>query len=369
MSETRDDLLDHLLRGAVEAGASDVHFKPGGPVMFRVGRELRPVEAPVPTESWMEAIVRQIVPAHLLERLRAEREVDFAMALSGVGRFRVNVYQQRGGWVAALRVVRAALRNFEQLHLPPIVRQIAEAPRGIILLAGAPGAGKSTTLAAILQHLNQTTRKHVITLEDPIEYFFEDELCVIEQREIGLDTASFASGLHNVLRQDPDVLVIGEMREAASAQAAVSAANVGSLVLSTLHTQDAAKSIQRVLEFFPGNERDHARRQLATTLRGVICQRLLRSLSGELLPAVEILVNTAGVAKLIESNRLDQLGAAIELGEGDGMQSFEKAIADSLRAGRISEEEALRQVPNPDSFRMRLQGVVLTEGKRILSAR
>ena len=208
-----------------------------------------------------------------------------------------------------------------------------------------------------------------ITLEDPIEYYFEDEMCVIEQREIGLDTASFESGLHNVLRQDPDVLVIGEMRETESARAAVSAANVGTLVLATLHTQDAAKSIQRVLEFFPADEREHARRQLATTLRGVICQRLVRGNHEALLPAVEIMINTAGVAKLIEGNRLDQLPAAIELGEGDGMQSFEQSLMQLLNEGRITQEEALAHVPSPDNFRMRLQGLVLSESKRILGSR
>lgn len=362
-------LFEQVLRGAVEAGASDIHLKAGGPVIFRVDRQLRAVEAPAPTEQWMAAVVRAIVPEHLAERLRVEREIDFSLHRPGVGRFRLNVYQQRGALVAALRVVQGKTRGFTELHLPPIVRTLAESPRGIILLAGAPGSGKSTTLAAMLQHLNSTMRKHIITLEDPIEYYFEDELCVIEQREVGLDTTSFASGLHNVLRQDPDVLMIGEMRDPEGARSAVSAANVGTLVMSTLHTQDAARSIQRVLEFYPGDEREHARRQLASTLRAVICQRLVRGKSGELLPAVEVMINTAGVAKLIEANRLDQLSGAIELGEGDGMRSFERSLTDLLDAGLISDEEALAHAPNAEAFKMRLQGVVLTENKRILGSR
>jgi pilus retraction protein PilT len=221
----------------------------------------------------------------------------------------------------------------------------------------------------MLQHLNRSTRRHIITLEDPIEYYFDDDQCVIEQREIGLDTDSFQTGLRNVLRQDPDVLVIGEMRDASSAAAAVSAANVGTLVLCTLHTMDAARSIQRVLEFFPGEEREYARHQLATTLRAVLCQRLVRTAGDTILPAVEVMVNTAGVAKLIEANRLDQLEGAIELGEGDGMQSFESSLNKLLNAGLITREEALAHAPNPDTFKMRLQGLVRSETKRILGSR
>jgi twitching motility protein PilT len=357
-----------ILRGAVEAGASDIHLKAGSPVMFRINRDLRPVEVPPPTEEWMQQTLREIVPPHLREQCERERVVDFALALQGVGRFRVNAFQQRGSFVLALRHVRTVIRDFEELHLPPIVRTLAETPRGIVIMAGAPGSGKSTTLAAMLQHLNRTARRHIITLEDPIEYFFEDEQSVIEQREIGLDTENFHTGLRNVLRQDPDVLAIGEMRDRSSAQAAVAAANVGTLVLVTLHTHDTVRAIQRIVEFFPADERDHARRQLASTLRGVICQRLVRGVGG-ILPAVEVLINTSGVAKIIEADRLDQLPGAIELGEGDGMQSFDRSLSELLDRGLVTREEALAHAPNPDAFKMRLQGVVRSENKRILGSR
>jgi twitching motility protein PilT len=363
------DTFHQILRGAIQSLASDIHLKVGAPVMFRVDRRLLPVEAPIPTDEWMRAILEKIVPEHLARRLREEHEIDFALALAGVGRFRINVFQQRGGWVMALRVMREAVRSFKDLRLPEVMRRICEAPRGIVLIAGAPGSGKSTTLAAMVEHLNATVRKHIITLEDPIEFFFEDRQCVIEQREIGLDTASFASGLRNVLRQDPDVLVIGEMRDRESASAALSAANVGALVISTLHTNDAARSIQRVLELFPGDERDLARKQIASTLRAVVCQRLVRTTDGRTLPTVEVMINTASVSKLIESNRLDQLGGAIDLGGGDGMLSFDQSLAELLRLGEISEAEALAHAPNPDGFRMRLKGVVLQDAKRILGAR
>lgn len=363
------DTFAQILRGAIAAGASDVHIKADGPVVFRIQRELCPVDSPAPTQSWIKSIIGEIVPPHLRERLEAEREIDFAFPLAGVGRFRVNIYQQRGRFGMALRVVRMEIRSFDELHLPAVVRRIAEAPRGIILIAGAPGSGKSTTLAALIDHVNKRSRKHIVTLEDPIEYFFEDRLSVIEQREVGLDTVTFASGLHNVLRQDPDVLVIGEMRGLDAVMTAVSSANVGTLVVSTLHTSDAARSVQRILDFYPAEERDHARQQLATTLGAVVCQKLVRTKTGTVIPAVEVLLNTSGVAKLIEANKLDQLNAAIELGAGDGMQTFTQALLDLMKQGKITQAEALAHAPNPDAMKMQMQGVVLTDNRRIIGSR
>ncbi len=363
------EILSRILEGAVTAGASDVHLKPGAPVIFRIRGELVPVEAPQPTAEWLGSVLAQIVPEHLRERLALEHEVDFAYAAPGLGRFRANVFQQRGGYVVALRLVKGLLRTFEELHLPPIVRRIAEIPHGIVLLTGATGSGKSTTLAAMIEHLNVTARKHIITLEDPIEYLFEDKQSVIEQREVGLDTASFASGLKNVLRQDPDVIVIGEMRDSASVAAAISAANIGHLVIATLHTVDAAKSVQRILEFFAGADREPARQQLANTLHAVVCQRLVRTPAGDLLPAVEILLNTGSVEKLIHAGHLEKLPAAIELGTGDGMQTFDQALYDLAQSGTISQAEALANSPTPEALKMRFQGVVLNETRRILSAR
>jgi twitching motility protein PilT len=217
--------------------------------------------------------------------------------------------------------------------------------------------------------VNTRVRKHIVTLEDPIEYFFEDKLSIIEQREVGLDTATFATGLHNVLRQDPDVLVIGEMRGLDAVSTAVSAANVGTFVLSTLHTGDAARSIQRILDFYSAEDRDHARQQIASTLGAVICQKLVKTTDGGVIPALEVLINTSGVANLIESNRLDQLNATIELGSGEGMQTFSQALHDLVRSGEITQAEALAHAPSPDAFKMRLQGVVLADARRIISAR
>ena len=358
-----------ILRAAVDSGASDIHLKPDAPVVFRISRDLVPVEAPTPTEEWLTAVLNRIVPMHLQARFAEEHEVDFAYAPPELGRFRVNVFQQRGTHVVSMRLVKVAIRDFAQLNLPPVLKRVTEVPRGIVLIAGATGSGKSTTLAAMIEHINHTARRHIITLEDPIEYLFTDKESVIEQREVGLDTATFATGLRNVLRQDPDVLVIGEMRDASSISAAITAANIGHLVISTLHTSDAAKSVQRILDFFPATDRDQARRQLASTLHAVICQKLVPSQSHVLVPAVEVLINNSSVTKLIHADQLDKLAGVIEMGGGDGMQTFEMALYDLVKAGRISNAEALNHAPNPEALKMRFQGVVLSENRRILGSR
>ncbi|MEP6667949.1 MAG: PilT/PilU family type 4a pilus ATPase [Chthoniobacter sp.] len=363
------EVFSRILQGAVAAGASDIHLKVNSPVVFRVSGELVPVEAPLPTTEWFNTILAKIVPEHLRPQLEHDHEIDFAYMLAGAGRFRVNVFQQRSTYVMALRAVKAQVRLFQELHLPPVFAHIAEAHRGIVLVTGATGSGKSTTLAAMVEHINITAKKHIITLEDPIEYLFDDKQSVIEQREVGIDTTSFSSGLKNVLRQDPDVIVIGEMRDSASVMAAISAANIGHLVIATLHTVDAAKSVQRILEFFPGSDRETTRQQLATTLHAVICQRLVGTPAGAIIPAVEVMLNTASVSKLIHGGNLEKLSAAIELGTGDGMQTFDQALYDLVKSGTISQEEALANSPTPEALKMRFQGVILSESRRILSAR
>ena len=364
-----DPTFEAILRAASEAGASDIHIKPNAAIVVRIDRELTPIEAPIPTEAWVQTILSEVVPAHARQRLDAEHEADFAFTLAGVGRFRTNVYHHRGQPALALRLVRKAAHTFAELHLPESVRHVAEAPRGIVIIAGATGSGKSTTLAAIIEHINATTRRHVITLEDPIEFLFDDKQSIIEQREVGLDTITFASGLRHVLRQDPDVIVIGEMRDAESAAAAMSAANVGHLVVTTLHTSDAVKSVQRVVEFFAEGERDYARRLFASTLRGVVCQRLVNTTGGSIVPAVEILLNNAAVTQLITENKTDKLQGIIELNAADGMQTFDQSLVALVKAGRITREEAIAHAGNPDLLRMGFQGVVLSETSRIMKSR
>jgi twitching motility protein PilT len=236
-----------------------------------------------------------------------------------------------------------------------------------VLVSGSTGCGKSTTLAAMLEHINANFKKHIITLEDPIEYVFEDNQCVIEQREVGLDTLSFHHALRNVLRQDPDIIMIGEMRDSLSFTAAMSAADTGHLVLSTLHTTNAAQSVNRILDFFKAEEREQIRRQLAGTLQAVICQRMVNTVTRGVTPALEIMINTPTVKKMMEENRLDKLPAAIETGTDDGMINFNQALFNLVKQGKISEQEALSKASNPQALEMNFKGIFLDEGRRILT--
>ena len=360
------DLFQKILATAVPAGASDVHLKIGTPVIFRINRQLVAIEAPLPTAEWMDKVVAAIVPKHARVKLDNEHEVDFSYYLPGTGRFRTNVFQQRGQWCLAMRYVKTQVPSFEELGLLPVIKKIAESPRGIVLVSGSTGCGKSTTLAAMIEHINSNSRKHIITMEDPIEYVFEDNQSIIEQREVGLDTLSFEHALKHVLRQDPDIIMVGEMRDATSFSAAMSAADTGHLVLSTLHTTNAAQSVGRILDFFKADEREQIRRQLAGTLQAIICQRMVPSLQGGMVPAIEILLNSGTVRKLIEENRLDKLGAAIETGVDDGMQNFNHALFQLVKDGKISRVEALAKATNPQALEMNFQGIFLSEGKRIL---
>lgn len=265
-----------------------------------------------------------------------------------------------------MRYVKTNVPSFEELGLLEQIKKIAESPRGIVLVAGSTGCGKSTTLAAMIEHINANYRKHLITLEDPIEYVFEDNQAVIEQREVGLDTLSFHHALKHVLRQDPDVIMIGEMRDAISFTAAMSAADTGHLVLSTLHTTNASQSINRILDFFKADEREQIRRQLAGTMQAVICQRMVTTVAGGVTPALEILINTPTVKKLIEENRLDKLPAAIETGTDDGMLNFNQSLFNLVKEGKVSEKEALAKASNPQALEMNFKGIFLDEGRRIL---
>ena len=361
------ELFHRILKIAVEGNASDIHIKPATPVIFRINRELIAVECPYPTLEWMNKVVETITPVHLKKRLEEEREVDFSYYLPEIGRFRTNLFQQRGQWCFAMRYVRNIVPSFEQLGLLPQLRSIAEEHRGIILVAGSTGSGKSTTLAAMVEHVNNNFKRHVITLEDPIEFVFEDNQCVIEQREVGLDTQSFHHALKHVLRQDPDINMIGEMRDDISFAAAMSSADTGHLVISTLHTTTAAQSVTRILDFFKAEEREQIRRQLAGTLRAVVCQRMVPSLNGRMVPAMEIMINSPMVRKLIEENRLDKLSAAIETGGDDGMISFNQSLFNLVKTGKVSEKEALAKATNPQALEMNFKGIFLNEGGRIIS--
>jgi twitching motility protein PilT len=360
------ELFKKILKAAVDGVASDIHLKVGTPVVFRINRELISIECPMPTLEWMNKIVQTVTPPHLTKRLDEDREVDFSYYIPEVGRFRTNVFQQRGQWALAMRHVKSNVPSFEQLGLLEQIKSIAESPRGIVLLAGSTGCGKSTTLAAMIEHINGNFKKHIITLEDPIEFVFEDNQSVIEQREVGLDTLSFHHALKYVLRQDPDIIMLGEMRDDISFSAAMSAADTGHLVLSTLHTTTAAQSITRILDFFKADEREQVRRQLAGTLRAVVCQRMVPTVDNKMTPALEIMINSPLIKKMLEENRIEKLTAAIETSADDGMLTFNQSLFNLVKAGRVSEKEAMAKASNPQALEMNFKGIFLNEGGRIV---
>ena len=361
------EYLHNLIKFAVDMDASDVHVKPDHPIMIRVSGELFPVQMEPPTKEQVEEIVRHILPKHLDVKLEREKEADFSYIDSALGRFRVNIFFQRGQVTVAMRFLKTHVPSFEELHLPEQLAGIASAERGIILVCGSTGCGKSSTLAAMIQHINENEKCHIITLEDPIEYVFEDKQSVVEQREIGLDTLSFERALVHVMRQDPDVIMIGEMRDSQSFMAALAAADTGHLVLTTLHTTTASSAIGRILDFFPAHERDQIRRQIAVTLQAVVCQRLVPAVAGGVVPAVEIMLNTLTVRKLIEENRFDKLFAAIETDTEEGMQTFNQSLYKLVKAKMITEEEALAKATNPEALKMNFHGIFLDESRRILA--
>lgn len=362
------EYLHSLLKFALDHNASDIHIKSAHFPTIRVSGELFPVQVDPPTGDQIDAIVRHVLPQHLEARLEREKEVDFSYFAPGLGRYRINVFYQRGELCLAMRYVKAHIPSFAELNLPEHLGKIAAVENGIILVTGATGCGKSSTMAAMLEHINLTEKCHIITLEDPIEYVFEDKQCMIEQREVGLDTLSFERALTHVMRQDPDVILVGEMRDTQSFMAALAAADTGHLVITTLHTTTAYSSIGRVLDFFPAEERDQIRRQMAANLRAVICQRLVPAISGGAVPAVEIMINTPTVRKMIEQNKLDKLFAAVETGTDDGMQTFNQSLFKLIKAKKITEENGLLRATNPDALRMNLRGIFLDESRRILAS-
>ena len=360
-------ILEYL-KATVSNGASDLHLKHNMKPIFRIHSQLIDSEFEVLSPDELQAIVDEILPPHVVKLYREHHETDFSFFRKGVGRFRVNVFQSEGIPNFAFRHVKQQIPTFEELHLPAVMTKLASAARGIVLVSGTTGSGKSTTLASIVQYINFTERMRIITIEDPIEYTFEDQKSVISQREVGLDTETFNAALKHILRQDPDVIVIGEMRDERSFKTALASAETGHLVFSTLHTGTASAAIQRILQFYPNEEWDQARLALASNLYSIICQRLLRGAKDGVYPAVEVLFNTPTVKKLLEKNQLEVISAAIETGGEDGMMTFNQSIYKLIKSGSVTEEEGMAYATNPAALRMNLQGIFLDEGKRILGA-
>ncbi len=358
--------IHDLLERAISIGASDVHIKTNQQPFYRVNGELTESGYASLSVADTQSIISEIVPSYLHKTFVHDHEADFSHSEEGIGRFRVNVFLAQGLPSIAMRHVKDQIPTFESINVPKQLSTLAHVKRGIILLAGTTGSGKSTTLAAIIGEINRTQRRRIITVEDPIEYVFTDDQSVITQREVGLDTLSFESSLKHLMRQDPDVILIGEMRDVTSIRTAFVAAETGHLVLSTLHAGTADLAVPRILDVFPTGEHNNIRMALAANLHAVVCQRLVADTGGSVVPAVEIMINTSTVRKLLERNQLDVLAVAIETGKEDGMQSFNQSLYGLIKNGLITEEEGMRHATNPESLRMNLQGIFLDEGKRIL---
>ena len=361
--------VKQFLMETTKRNGSDLHLKVGNAPIIRVNKILEVVDSKSLTPEDTREIAKSITSEEQWAQLMQNHEVDFAYSAPKIGRFRTNIFYQRGSIGIVMRNVRADILSFEELGLPKVFEKISLVPRGIILVCGASSSGKSTTVASMVDYINTHERKHIMTLEDPIEFLHRDKKSVINQREIGLDTTDFASALKNVMRQDPDIILIGEMRDAESFSAAVSAADTGHLVLSTLHTANASQAFGRIMDCFPSSEREQVRQQLAFNLKAVICQRLVNTADGKgIVPAVEVLLNNRTIQKLIVENELDKIPDAIELGQEDGMQTFDLALIKLLQSKKITLEEALAKSDSPEMLNMKRQGIFLDETKRILNS-
>jgi twitching motility protein PilT len=341
--------INDLLKKMVEKNASDLHIRVGSPPMFRISGKLAPVEGWLPiTIEDSELIYESITtPTHKI--MFAENlELDCAYSASGIGRFRVNVLRQRGTLAFAIRMVPFVIPSYDTLKIPPICKELILKPRGLILVAGSAGSGKSTTMAAMINHLNETESRNVITIEDPIEYLYRNNKCIIAQRDLGDDTKSFELALLHTLRQDPDVIFIGEMRDLTTISMALRAAETGHLVLGTLHTTSASQTVDRIIDIFPANQQEQARIQLSQVLEAVLMQCLLPRLgTGGRVAAFEILIATPAVRNLIRQGKSHEIPNVIQLGSQDGMQTLDQALARLVKNQSVSKEDALLKSSNP----------------------
>jgi twitching motility protein PilT len=353
---TFKDMIQQLL---VRNG-SDLHLRVGLRPTLRVDGKLFAADDQVLMPQDIEKILSQTLTESQLQRFHQKREMDLALSISKMGRFRINLYKQRGTIGIAIRHVNTTIPSFEELNLPDVIKDIAAARKGLIIVTGTTGSGKSTTLASMIEHINSTRAENILTIEDPIEYIYRDKKSIISQREVGGDTESFATALRHAFRQDPDIILIGEVRDADTMGIALTAADTGHLVLTTLHTMNAVETISRIISFFPPHQHQQIRLLLSGTLKAVICQRLLPRTDGPgRIPAMEILVSTSSVREYINDQMKTPL--MIELieqgGVQYGMQSFDQSIMKLFRSGMISYEEALSQSSNPDDFDLRCKGI------------
>ncbi len=351
-----------LVGEMVEMGGSDLHLKAGSFPAVRVsGRLIRLEQHGKLWPADTEEVLAEILPEKLAEEFDTQGEADFSYAVEGVGRFRVNAFRQRGSISVVMRFVPFDIPYIDDLGLPEAVKALAKEERGIVLVTGTTGSGKSTTLAAMIDLVNRTEARHIVTIEDPIEFLHRDDQSLINQREVGADTASFGRALRRVLRQDPDIILIGEIRDTESAQIALSAAETGHLVLSTLHTVDATETINRMIDLFPSHEREQVRAMTAGTLKGIIGQRLIPAVGGGRAAAVEVMVTTGRIRDFIlDPEKTGQIQDAIGEGEYYGMQTYDQALLKLIEEGKVEYAEALRAASQPQNFRLMVQALGLS---------
>lgn len=358
--------IDDFLLLVKKKNASDLHLGVGRVPYLRIDGDLVPTDYPRVTGEDIERWCRHLLGPKREYRLEEENEIDFAYTIPEVGRFRCNIYRQRGSLATALRLVVDIIPSFEELNLPPILEKISMERRGIVIVTGTTGSGKSTTLAAMLEYINQRRPVHVISLEDPIEYLHKDKMAIINQREVGIDTDSFVNGIRGAMREDPDIILVGEMRDQETVTATLTAAITGHLVLTTLHTLDVMQTVNRIVDYYPHDMQKQARIMLATTVMAVLSMRLLPMIGGGRIPAMEIMMATARIREFIENpDETYQIVDAIKEGRFDGMSTFDQYLLDLYRRGKITYDTALESASSPHDFKLLERQTTEFEVKRV----
>lgn len=344
-----NETINHILAKAFELGASDIHLTVGVPPVFRIHGELKRFGEKSIDDAYTEAAAKSTIPGKLFESFLDKGQIDYSYELKGIARFRVNAFQQRGSISLAFRTIPTIIPSIDDLQVPGILKSLAETPQGLILVTGPTGSGKSTTLAAMIRYMNETMRKHIITLEDPIEYVHNHQSSIIDQREVGFDTSSFADGLRASLRQDPDVILVGEMRDLETISTAITAAETGHLVLATLHTWSAASTIDRIIDVFPHGQQSQIRVQLAGVLTAVLSQRLFQTVDRKgRRVATELMINNSAISNLIRSEKVHQIANVIQTNRSMGMHMMETSVRHLLDRGLISYEAAMPYIEGDD---------------------
>lgn len=363
MSEERDKFLK-LLQRAIQRDASDIHLKSASPVHYRIDGRMETVHEMTTSAADIESITKVLLSEDQMRHFMKRGEVDLAFTEKGVGRFRVNIFRQRGQVSLVLRRIKTKMLTFDQLNLPMAALKLAENVRGLVLITGTTGSGKSTALASLIDYINEKRQCHIVTIEDPIEFVHQDKNSVVSQREVTIDTSDFTTALKSAMRQDPDVLLVGEMRDLETFDAAISAAETGHLVFSTLHTTNVKQTIDRIVDMFPNEQRDMVLSQLSHNLKGVMCMRLIQRADGVgRVPTCELMFDSPSIRKLIREGRHMQLDAAIQQGVESGMQTFNDSLHNLIRSNLITQAEAINISDNPEELQMMIQGIRLSSGK------